>query len=52
LAPISFMWTLQAFSVHGQYEEDDCQKAIEIALGHPKDGRRDLKQFVLSMVTN
>jgi transposase len=41
-----------SFSVHGQYEGDDCQPAIEITLGHPKDGRWDLKQFVLSMVTN
>jgi transposase len=41
-----------SFSVHGQYEGDDCQNAIEITLGHPKDGRWDLKQFVLSMVTN
>jgi len=41
-----------SFSVHGQYEGDDCQPAIEITFGHPKDGRWDLKQFVLSMVTN
>jgi len=41
-----------SFSVHGQYEGDDCQPAIEITLGHSKDGRFDLKQFVLSMVTN
>jgi transposase len=41
-----------SFSVHGQYEGDDCQPAIEITLGHPKDGRWDLKRFVLSMVTN
>jgi transposase len=41
-----------SFSVHGQYEGDDCQNAIEIPLGYPKDGRWDLKQFVLSMVTN
>jgi hypothetical protein len=41
-----------SFSVHGQYEGDDCQPAIEITLGHPKDGRWDLKQFVLAMVTN
>jgi transposase len=41
-----------SFSVHGQYEGDDCKPAIEIALGHPKDGRWDLKQFILSMVTN
>ena len=41
-----------SFSVHGQYEGDDCQPAIEITLGHPKNGRWDLKQFVLAMVTN
>jgi len=41
-----------SFSVHGQYEGDDCRPALEITLGHPKDGRWDLKQFVLSMVTN
>jgi len=41
-----------SFSVHGQYEGDDCRPAIEITLGHSKDGRFDLKQFVLSMVTN
>ena len=41
-----------SFSVHGQYEGDDCQPAIEITLGHPKDARWDLKQFVLSIVTN
>jgi transposase len=41
-----------SFSVHGQYEGDDCRPAIELTLGHPKDGRWDLKQFVLSMVTN
>ena len=41
-----------SFSVHGQYEGDDCQNVIEILLGHPKNGRGDPKQFVLSMVTN
>jgi len=41
-----------SFSVHGQYEGDDSQPAIEIALGHPKNGRWDLKQFIVSMVTN
>jgi transposase len=41
-----------SFSVHGGYEGDDCKPAIEITFGHPKDGRWDLKQFVLSMVTN
>jgi transposase len=41
-----------SFSVHGGYEGDDCMPAIEITLGHPKDGRWDLNQFVLSMVSN
>jgi transposase len=26
--------------------------AIEITLGHPKDGRRDLNQFFISMIAN
>jgi transposase len=41
-----------SFSVHGKYEGDDCMPAIEITIGHPKDGRWDLNQFVLSMVSN
>jgi transposase len=41
-----------SFSVHGMYEDEDIGNTIEIALGHSKDGRSDLKQFVLSMVTN
>ncbi len=41
-----------SFSVHGEYEGPDCNPAMEITLGHPKDGRWDLKQFVVSMVTN
>jgi transposase len=41
-----------SFSVHGMYEDGDIGNTIEITLGHPKDGRTDLKQFVLSMVTN
>jgi len=41
-----------SFSVHGEYEGDDGMPAIEIVLGHPKDGRWDLKQFVLAMVSN
>jgi transposase len=41
-----------SFGVHGKYEGPDCKPAIEITLGHPKDGRWDLKQFVVSMVTN
>ena len=41
-----------SFSVQGEYEGSSGQKAIEIALGHSKDGRMDLKQFILSVVTN
>ncbi len=26
--------------------------AMEITLGHPKDGRWDFNQFVISMITN
>jgi len=41
-----------SFSVHGDYEGLDCMPAMEITLGHPKDGRWDLNQFVISMITN
>ena len=41
-----------SFSVQGEYEGYDGQSAIEITLGHSKDGRMDLKQFVLGLVTN
>jgi transposase len=41
-----------SFSVHGMYEDEDIGNTIEITLGHSKDGRSDLKQFILSMVTN
>jgi transposase len=45
------------FSVHGEYENDDEDedekfRTIEITHGHNKDHRWDLKQFVISMVTN
>jgi transposase len=46
------MWTLQASAFMVSNEGDDCQNVIEILLGHPKNGRGDPKQFVLSMVTN
>ena len=46
------MFDTTSFSVYGEYEGLDCKPAIEINLGHPKDGRGDLKQFVISMVTN
>ena len=43
-----------SFNVQGEYEsyEDQERKSIEITLGHSKDGRMDLNQFVLSMVSN
>jgi transposase len=43
-----------SFNVHGEYESDDDEerKSIEITLGHSKDGRMDLNQFVLSLVSN
>jgi len=42
-----------SFSVYGDYEEDEEDfKTIQITYGHSKDHRDDLKQFVLSMVTN
>jgi len=42
------------FSVHGKYEGDapDSTDSIRIAFGHAKDGRTDLKRFVLCLVTN
>ena len=41
------------FSVHGEYDNNDEDfKTIQITHGHNKDHRWDLKQFVLSMVTN
>jgi transposase len=39
-------------SAQGEYEGYDGQSAIEITLGHSEDGRMDLKQFVLGLVTN
>ncbi len=42
-----------SFSVHGDYDnEDEDFQTIQITYGHNKDLRWDLKQFVLSMVTN
>lgn len=43
-----------SFSVQGEYESEDeeDQKSIEIVLGHSKDGRPDLKQFIISMISN
>jgi len=39
-------------SVHGTYEHIDRTPAIQIIYGHTKDNRPDLKQFVLSTITN
>jgi len=39
-------------SVHGNYEHIDGSRAIEITYGHTKDSHPDLKQFVMSMITN
>ncbi len=42
------------FSVYGKYENDapDGTDSIQVTFGHAKDGRMDLKRFVLGMVTN
>jgi transposase len=45
------------FSVYGDYEADPLdpppeKPAIQITIGHPKDGRWDLKRFVLSLLVN
>ncbi len=42
------------FSVYGKYENDapDGTDSIRITFGHAKDGRMDLKRFVLGLVTN
>ena len=38
-------------SVHGDYESEE-EGAIDITFGVPKNGRWDLKQFVLSLIVN
>jgi len=42
------------FSVYGKYENDapDGTDSIRITFGHAKDGRMDLKRFVLGLVTD
>ena len=42
------------FGVYGKYENDapDSTDSIKITFGHAKDGRMDLKRFVLGMVIN
>ncbi|WP_243668667.1 IS1634 family transposase [Methanoculleus chikugoensis] len=40
------------FSVSGEYDADFDSRDMTITYGHPKDGRWDLKQFVLGMATD
>jgi transposase len=40
------------FSVTGEYEPDFDTRKIEITYGYPKDGRWDLKRFVLGIAAN
>jgi transposase len=40
------------FSVTGEYESDFDARKIEITYGYPKDGRWDLKRFVLGIAAN
>ena len=40
------------FSVSGAYDVDFDARNITLTYGHPKDGRWDLKQFVLGMATD
>jgi transposase len=38
-------------SVHGNYDDEEAE-SIDITFGVPKNGRWDLKQFVLSLIVN
>ena len=40
------------FSVTGKYEPDFGTEEVQITYGYPKDGRWDLKRFVLGIATN
>lgn len=40
------------FSVTGEYESESNTEEIQITYGHPKDGRWDLKRFVLGIAAN
>lgn len=40
-----------SMSVHGAYDHRDREIPIEITYGYSKDGRQDLKQFIISMIT-
>ncbi len=41
-----------SFSVSGDYESESDTREIRITYGHPKDGRWDLKRFVLGIAAN
>jgi transposase len=41
-----------SINVTGDYDNDSRTRLIEIVRGHSKDHRDDLKQFVISLVTN
>lgn len=41
-----------SMSVHGSYKDKKSENVIKITFGKSKDGRNDLKQFMISMVTN
>ena len=41
-----------SFSVSGEYESETNTEEIQITYGHPKDGRWDLKRFVLGIAAN
>lgn len=38
------------FSLHGQYERNEDEEAIEITYGYSKDKRPDLKQAILALI--
>lgn len=52
LALIVFTSIPQNFSVNGEYDPDFNTGEIEITYGYPKDGRWDLKRFILGMASN
>ena len=41
-----------SINVTGDYDREFKTRIIEIVRGHSKDHRNDLKQFVISLVTN
>jgi len=40
------------FSVYGDYDSECDSRKMDITFGHPKDGRTDLKRFVLGMAVD